>query len=132
MGEAYSGYDGEVHSGAHDNQVQGWTLDYEIGTFDSSVTADGGWEDTGGALKKISGSFDAFYRVSPNNPTGSASGITTGSKPTLTFYIDKLDLPNEFFTGVGLITKLSFKSKVKDGSIYTASFTSKGVWTVPS
>ena len=34
-------------------------------------------------------------------------------------------------TGNGLITKLSLKTKVKDGFMVTASFTSKGTWTLP-
>jgi hypothetical protein len=35
-------------------------------------------------------------------------------------------------SGSALITKMSLKSKIKDGFTVTCSFTNKGVWTLPT
>lgn len=127
MSTAISGVLGTVKSGSTDLDVSGFSFDYEVTTFDSTTTADGGWEDETGAAKKISGSFDFFYNVS-KKPTGASVNIVPGATPTL--YLQATT--GEVFSGLGLIKKLSIKSKVKDGVTVTASFVNKGVWTVPS
>lgn len=131
MSAAISGINGYVKSGTTNMDVTGWSGDPEVNTFDSTTTADGGWDDTSASTKKISGSFDFFYNPA-KKPTGAAANLTPGSTPTLSLYIDEVNQPSEVFTGVGLITKLSLKSKVKDGWIVTASFTGKGAWTFPT
>lgn len=129
MGQAYSGVQGNVVSGTLDMDVQGWTLDYEMGTFDSTTTADLGWAYESNAVAKISGSFDIFYNAS-KKPTGAAANLTPGNNATLIFYVNKTQGDN--FTGLAKIQKLSLKSKVPEGSMVTVSFTSLGPWTVPS
>lgn len=128
MSTAYSGVKGNVLSGATDIDVQSWTLDHEINTFDSTTTADGGWDDTTPATQKISGSFDFFYNKA-KYPYG-ALNIFPGATPTLKLFVNMTD--GNFWTGAGLITKLSVKDKVKDGTVLTATFVNKGVWTVPT
>jgi hypothetical protein len=127
MSTAISGVLGTVKSGAVDLDVSGFSFDYEVETFDSTTTADGGWSDETGAAKKISGSFDFFYNTS-KKPTGASANLIPGATPTL--YLQATT--GEVFSGLGLITKLSLKSKVKDGVTVTASFTNKGVWTTPT
>jgi hypothetical protein len=129
MSQAYSGTKANVKSGSTDMDAGGWSADYEISTFDSTTTADGGWEDETAATQKISGSFDFFYNIA-KKPTGSTANLTPGSTPTLTLYVNTVG--GDALVGVALVKKLSLKSKVKDGFMVTASFTSKGVWTVPS
>ena len=131
MSIAYSGAYSNVVSGTLDMDAQGWTADVEVSTFDSSTTADNGWESTTPALKKVSGSFDFFYNIA-KKPTGSGAGLTPGNSVTLTLYVDKNVNSGEILTGTALITKLSLKVKVKDGFIVTASYTSVGSWTLPS
>ena len=130
--EAYSGWDGEVHVGTFDAQIAEWDLDFEVKEVDTSTTADAGWESAIGGLKKVSGSFKFMYRAPPNNPTGSAAGLTVGSTPTLTLYINKSLLSTELITGVALITKLSYKNSVEGAAEVTASFRNRGPWTFPS
>lgn len=127
MSSAFSGVLGTVKSGSTDMDVQGWQGDPEVNTFDSTTTADAGWDDTSAATKKFSGSFDFFYNTS-KKPTGSSANLTPGNKPTLTLQATT----GETFSGAALITKLSLKSKVKDGFMVTASFVSSGAWTYPS
>lgn len=131
MSQAYSGVNANVVSGTLDMDAQGWSADVEVSTFDSTTTADSGWEDTTAATKKVSGSFDFFWNPA-KKPSGGTANLTPGSTPTLTLYVNKVASVGDTLVGVGLITKLSLKSKVKDGFLLTASFTSKGVWTLPS
>ena len=127
MSIALSGVLGKVVAGATDMDVSGWTLDPEVETFDSTTTADAGWESTTAAAKKISGSFDCFYNTA-KKPTGSVAGLTPGNTVTL-----RLDATTgESFTGSALITKLSIKSKAKESITVTASFKNVGAWTYPS
>lgn len=129
MSTAYSGVNSNVQSGSLDMDASGWSADVEVSTFDSTTTADAGWEDTTAATKKVSGSFDFFYNVA-KKPTGATANLTPGSIVTLTLYVNKTI--SESLVGSALILKLSLKEKVKDGFIVTASFTSKGIWTLPS
>lgn len=129
MSSAFSGVLGTVRSGSLDMDVHGWSADVDVSTFDATTTADSGWEDTAPATKKVSGSFEFFYNLS-KKPTGATANLLPGALPvpTLTFQVTT----GEVLTGPGLITKLSLKSKVKDGFVVTASFTSRGAWTLPS
>lgn len=131
MSAAFSGEYANVVSGSMDMDAQGWTLDPESNVFDSTTTADAGWDDNTAATSKVSGTFDFFYNVA-KKPTGASAALTPGSAPTLTLYPNKSAYSSETFSGKALITKLSLKSKVKDGFMVTASFVSKGAWTYPS
>jgi hypothetical protein len=131
MSAAFSGAYSNVQSGTLDMDTQGWSADPEINTFDSTTTADAGWDDTTGATSKISGSFDFLWNPS-KKPSGATAALTPGATPTLTLYVNKLLNPGDILTGKALITKLSLKAKVKDGFTVTVSFTSKGAWVYPS
>jgi len=127
MSNALSGVLGKVVAGATDMDVSGWNGEFEVDTFDSTTTADAGWESTTAAAKKVSGSFDCFYNTA-KKPTGSVAGLTPGNTVTL-----RLDATTgESFTGSALITKLSIKSKAKESITVTASFKNIGPWTYPS
>jgi hypothetical protein len=124
----FSGVLGTVKSGATDMDVQGWSADIEAGVIDSTTTSDGGWESAIGGPLKISGSFVLIY-VTTKKPTGATANLTPGSRPTLTLQVTT----GETISGTAFISKLSFKMKVKDGAIVTASFQSGGgAWTLPS
>jgi hypothetical protein len=129
MSQAYSGVASNIFSGATDVDGSGWSIDYEVSTFDSTTTADLGWEDETSATQKITGSVDFFYNIA-KKPTGATINMTPGATPTLKLWINVTG--GDFFQGKGLIKKLSIKQKTKDGVMVTASFTSKGVWTVPA
>ena len=129
MSTAYSGVQANVQSGSLDMDAQDWSADVEVSTFDSTTTADAGWEDTTASTKKVTGSFQFFYNPA-KKPTGATANLTPGATPVLTLYVNKTGGDN--LTGTALILKLSLKTKVKDGFIVTASFTSKGLWTLPS
>ena len=127
MSTAFSGVLGTVTVGSTNMDVTGWSGDLEVVEIDTTTTADSGWEDAIAGPKKFSGSFDFFYNTA-KKPTGSTAGLTAGNTPTLSL----VATTGETFSGQSLITKLSLKSKVKDGFMVTASFRSKGVWTLPS
>jgi hypothetical protein len=129
MSAAFSGEAGTVTANAVDMDVTGWSVDVEVNTIDTSTTAEDGWEDAIYGLRKVSGSFDFFYNTS-KRPTGASAGLMPGatSYPTLTLQLTT----GETLSGSAMITKLSIKSAVKDGTTVTASFTSKGAWTLPS
>ena len=127
MSQAFSGVLGLVKSGAVDADVSGWSGDLEVETFDSTTTADAGWADITAAAKKITGSFDFFYNTT-KKPTGAGLNLTPGATPALTLQATT----GEVFSGTALITKLSLKSKVKEGFMCTASFANKGPWTYPT
>ena len=101
----------------------------EISTFDSTTTYDAGWESTTASTKRVSGSFDFFYNIAIK-PTGATANLTPGNLVVLTLYVNVAG--GDTLTGNGLITKLSLKTKVKDGFMVTASFTSVGAWVLPS
>jgi hypothetical protein len=132
VSESYSGWDGEVLAGTWNASIIEWNADVEIKEIDTSTTTDAGWESATGGLKKVSGTFRFLYRTSPNNPTGSTAGISEGSTPTLTLYINKTLVPNDFLTGPCLITKLSFKQSVAGVGEVTASFRNRGAWIFPT
>ena len=129
MSTAYSGVESNVLIGATDCDANGWSVDISVNVFDSTTTADLGWDDETGATKRIEGSFDFFY-----NPTKKPTGTLTLTPGTvvdvLTLYVNKTD--DEKLTGKALIKKLSYKGKVKDGFMCTASFVNKGPWDLPS
>jgi hypothetical protein len=127
MSTAISGVAGKVRSGSTDMDVTGWTLDPEVDTFDSTTTADAGWESTTASAKKIGGSFDFFYNLT-KKATGATAGLTPGNTVALARDVQS----GETFSGQGLITKLSIKSKTKEGITLTASFKNVGPWTYPS
>lgn len=130
MSKAYSGVESNVLVGATDVDTNGWSADHSVNTFDSTTTADGGWDDETAATQRLEGSFDFFYNPD-KKPTGSALNLKAGSIiDVLTLYINKT--ADEKLTGKALIKKLSFKGKTKDGFQMTASFVNKGVWTLPT
>lgn len=129
MSAALSGVHANVFSGSLDMDASGWTADYEVDCFDSTTTADGGWDDETAATQKISGSFDILYNPL-KKPTGATAGLLPGSTPTLTLWV--VNPGGDSYTGKALIKKLSLKSKVKDGFLVTATWVNKGPWTVPS
>jgi len=128
MSQAYSGVTADVLVAGADVDAQGWSADYEVNTFDSTTTADGGWDDTTQATQKLGGSFDFFYNSS-KTPFGTLS-VIPGTIAAMKLYVSLTDA--KYLAGNGLITKVSLKSKVKDGFMLTASFVNKGVWTLPS
>lgn len=116
--------------GANDLDSSGYSIDIEVGTFDSTTTADLGWEDETATTKKVSGSFDFFYNVL-KKPTGATINIVPGTTiASLVLWV--VNPGGDSFSGKALIKKLSLKEKTKEGYTVTASFTSKGVWTLPS
>ena len=127
MSIALSGVNGKVRAGVTDMDVSGWTIDPEVETFDSTTTADAGWESTTAAAKKISGSFDFFYNVS-KKPTGATAGLTPGNTVALALDVQS----GETYSGNALITKLAIKSKAKESITITASFKNVGAWVYPS
>jgi hypothetical protein len=129
MSQAYSGVGGNVFTGAVDLDAKGWNIDYTVNVFDSTTTADGGWDDETAATQRIEGTVDVFYNIL-KKPTGATAGLTPGSTPTMKLYVNLA--ANEFFTGKALIKKLSLKSVVKEGFTVTVSFVNKAAWTVPS
>lgn len=129
MSAAISGVEGNVLIGATDVDAQSWSFDFSVSTFDSTTTADLGWDDETPATKRIEGSFDFFYNTT-KKPTGSLNLIPGVTVAVLSLYINKT--ADEKYEGKALIKKLSIKTKVKDGVVLTASFTNKGPWTFPS
>lgn len=129
MSQAYAGSEGNVLIGANDADVQSWSADVDVDTFDSTTTADAGWADTTATLKKISGSFEFFYNKT-KKPFGTLGLVPGTTVATLTLYINKTD--DEKLFGPALITKASIKSKTKEGTTLTCSFVNKGPWTLPS
>jgi hypothetical protein len=128
MSFAYSGVQGNVLSGATDVDMQKWDLKHEINTFDSTTTADAGWDNTTGSTQKVGGSFTFFYNPA-KFPYG-AINLGPNANPTLTMYINKT--AGSFFSGVALITGLSFGVAVKEGIPVVCSFVNKGPWTTPT
>ncbi len=129
MSTAYSGVNANVLSGTLDVDAQGWSADVTVNTFDSTTTADLGWDDETSATSRVEGSFDFFYNPA-KAPFGGSANLSPGSTPSMTLYVNK---PASIaLTGTGLIKKVSLKSKVKDGFLLTASFVNKGPWTLPS
>lgn len=128
MSQGYSGVNAQVHVGANDVDASSWNADVETNTWDSTTTADGGWDDMSSSTSKISGSFDILYNKA-KKPFGTL-GLTQGAIVALVLYISSVDGDN--LAGNALITKISPKTKVKEGIILTVSWTGKGSWTLPS
>ena len=128
MSFAYSGVQGNVFAGATDIDTSGWEFKHTVNTFDSTTTADLGWDDTTGATQRVEGSFTFFYNTA-KYPYGTV-GLSPGSTPALKLYINKT--AGSFFSGLGLITGLSFGVKTKEGIPVTASFVNKGPWVMPT
>jgi hypothetical protein len=128
MSQAYSGVQANVHVGTTDVDAQGWTIDVSANTFDSTTTADGGWDDETPATLRIEGTFDFFYNAA-KKPFGTLA-LTPGTVFTGQFFINTT--AGDMLTGKGLVKKVSIKSKVKEGVMLTASFVNKAAWTLPS
>lgn len=130
MSTAYSGIDGTVLSQSTDMDVTGWSADVEAEEIDTTTTADAGWEDAINGCKKVSGSFDFLWNPS-KNPFNSVIAMMPGSGlyPTLTLKLST----GQTLSGTAMIQKLSLKSAVKgQAKTITATFRSKGAWSVPS
>ena len=128
MSTAYSGVEANVKVGGTDVDAQGWSIDVEVDTFDSTTTADGGWHDETAAAKKLGGSFEFFWNTN-KAPFGTLA-LTPGTTFTGEFYIN-LSAGNKI-TGTGLVKKVSVKTKIKDGVMMTCSFVNKGIWVLPT
>lgn len=128
MSQGYSGYEGNVYAGAIDCDVQDWSADVEVNTWDSTTTADAGWDDTSAATSKASGTFDILYN--PTKTPFGTLGLSKGSIVTLQLYVNKP--AGTMLTGSALITKTSIKSATKDGIKVAISWVSKGAWTLPT
>ena len=128
---AYSGVEGniitEVGTSAGGTTIPGgdvdvkqkWDIKYEVNTFDKTTTADAGWDSTGCATKKVSGSFTFFYN--PAKDPATVLGVDTGQFPDVKMYINKTD--NIFFSGQALITGLSYSvAVIKRACQWSASF----------
>lgn len=121
---AYSGYLGTATVNGVDMAVTGWSCDAEMGSFETSSTADGGWTSMGWALKSLSGSFDFFFDTSKDPFAGTPNMYARQVVPLVLTATS-----GATFAGNAFIEKLSFKSEVKDGVKVTASFKSTGSWT---
>lgn len=129
MSQGYSGVQANVLIGAVDADAMGWSADVEVNTWDSTTTADGGWDSTSPSTNKLSGTFDILYNTT--KPPFGSLGLTQGTVITaLNLYINKT--AGNFLTGGALITKVSVKAKIKEGIILTCSFVNRGVWTLPT
>lgn len=129
MSQAYSGVQANIIVGATDLDVQGWNADVIANTFDSTTTADLGWDDETPATKRIEWTFDFFY--AKTKPPFGTLGLVPGSVlSNMNMYINKDD--DIKMVGTGLVKKVSLKVKVKDGFILTASGMSKGPWVLPT
>ncbi len=128
MSQAYSGVGGNVLVGAVDCDASGWNFDHSVNTFDSTTTADLGWDDETAATERIEGSVDFFYNKDkdPYSDMSMRPGTTVAQ---MTLYVNKDD--DVKFQGKALIKKISVKTKTKDGVLLTASFMNKGPWTGP-
>lgn len=127
MGQGYSGVGGTVLSGAVDMEVEGFSFDLDQNDDDTTVTSDLGWEDSIHTTKRLSGSFDFLMQAS-KNPFGAVAGMIAPNYPTLTFALGG----GQTASGVAIIGKISIKSATKTAIRCTASFKSKGAWSLPS
>jgi hypothetical protein len=135
MSQAYSGVNGIVTSTPSggspvDMDVTGWSADVEAGDIDTGTTADEGWADSIDGEKKVSGSFDFLWNPL-KNPFGALQALTPGQGlyPNLALALTTGDA----IAGRARIQKLSPKGgSAKDGVKFTATFTSKGAWTLPT
>lgn len=128
MSQGYSGYGGVVTANGTDCQVQGWSADPETNTWDSTTTADGGWDDISPGTQKVTGSFDVLYNPS-STPFGGL-GLKPQAVVPLVLYINQA--AGKSLSGSALIIKPSIKSRTKEGITLTISFSSKGEWTFPT
>lgn len=129
MSTAYSGVEANVKVAATDLDVQGWTADVSANTFDTTTTADGGYDDETAGTKRIEWSFDFFYNKN-KPPFGSLALIPGAELANMTFYVNLTD--DIKLQGKGLVKKVSLKTKVKEGFVLTASGVNKGAWTLPT
>ena len=90
MSQNYSGVEGNVLVGANDVDTMGWEADVEVNTYDSTTTADAGWDDTSAATSKASGSFDILYNKA-KPPFGTLALVQGTIITLLTLYINKAD-----------------------------------------
>ena len=128
MSQGYSGVHANVRVGANDVDAMGWTADYEANTWDSTTTADGGWDATSTSTLKFSGTFDVLYNKT-KKPFGTLA-LNPGTLFSGQFFITSVD--GDVLTGQGTITKASIKAKIREGIIITISFVNNGPWVLPS
>ena len=126
MSTAVSGINANVFVGATDLDAQGWTADFEVNTFDSTTTADAGWEDVTASTRKVSGTVDILYNASKKPNTY----VTEGTTIALVLWVDEPG--GDKYQGNALVTKLGLKVKTKEGFAVAVSWVNKGAWTVPS
>jgi hypothetical protein len=129
MSTAYSGVEANVKVGATDLDVQGWSADYSVSTFDSTTTADGGWDDETAASKRLEWNFDCFYNSS-KDPFGTLGLHAGATLANMNLYVNLTD--DVKLAGTGLVKKVSIKGKVKEGLVLTVSGVNKGAWTLPT
>lgn len=127
MGQAYSGQDGQVVAGSTNMDVSGFEAEVTSAEVDTTVTTDGGWSDTDGWVKTVTGSFDFFYQPS-KSPLKASPGLVPGSTVELTLKCTTTDA----LVGNAYIQSVRITSKTKDAVRGTCRFTSKGAWTLPS
>ena len=103
MSFAFSGaYSNALVNGV-DADSKGWTADLGGSSFDSTTTADVGWEDTTWATNNVTGSVDILWNPA-KHPTGSSLTLMAGTViQVLTLYINKPD--GESLNGTALILK---------------------------
>lgn len=127
MGQGYSGVGGTVLSGAVDMEVEGYSFDLDQNDDETTVTSDLGWEDSIHTTRRASGSFDFIMQAS-KNPFGAVAGMIAPNYPTLTLALGG----GQTASGVVIVGKISVKSATKSAIKCTASFKSKGAWSLPS
>lgn len=136
MSAAFNGQAGNVFVGTFggntpgsgtDMDVDKWTADIEVNAIEVSTTADGGWHDEIGGLKKVSGTFEFFYNTA-KKPTSGSIGMTPGSFVFLTLQLES----GETLSGNAFVQKLAIASQVNGATKVVASYTNKGPWVLPS
>lgn len=137
MSKALSGYGGNVKNDAVDCDVQGWAATFAANTWDSTTTADEGWDHTSTSTRNVKGTFDFLWNPDkqPHVPTDEAEdpglGLYEGAVvPKLKLYVDA-GTAALFYQGGAVITQVAIKSVTKAGITITASFENRGKWYRP-
>lgn len=130
---AYSGVDGKVISDGTDMDVKQYDVKVADPGFEASTTAGEGWTDKLDALRTVSGSFDFFFNVA-KNPFGAVmKWFTRGPNkyPLLIFQLGGSEVGTPAMSGMAKILEVTVKSVVTEGITFTATFESRGTWTLP-
>lgn len=123
----FSGVDGTVFLSSVDVEVTGFSFDVDDPGFDTTTTAGEGWTDEADALRTVSGSFDAFFRIDKNVFSMGQLYQRPSVYPDLLLNCGG----GKFASGQARIGKTSVKSSTKEGITLTCSFKSKSAWTLP-